>query len=74
MFMFGYNRVESVESEGETHVSETVTRLRRPRGQRSDRSLASVTPLEALPTGGLLTLALDISFLISSVEHDVYEW
>ena len=72
--MFGYNGVESVESEGETHVSETVTRCRRPRGQRGGRGLASVTPLEDLPTGGLLTSALDISFLNSSVEHDVYEW
>ena len=72
--MFVYNRVESVESEGETHVSETVTRCRRPRGQRGGRGLASVTPLEDLPTGGLLTSALDISFLNSSVEHDVYEW
>ena len=72
--MFGYNRVESVESEGETHVSETVTRCRWPRGQPGGRGLASVTPLEDLPTGGLLTSALDISFLNSSVEHDVYEW
>ena len=49
--MFGYNRVESVESEGETHVSETVTRCRWPRGQPGGRGLASVTPLEDLPTG-----------------------
>ena len=71
--MLGYNRVESVDSEGETYVSETMARWRQPRGQLGDRSLTSVTPLGDLPTGGLLILALDGVFLSSSIEHDVCE-
>ena len=61
--MLGYNRVESVDSEGETYVSETMARWRQPRGQLGDRSLTSVTPLGDLPSGGLLTFLLILKLI-----------